>query len=394
MNIKNILILFMVNILTYSNAFITFYIKMSKKIVVWLVFIVSIFSFVLAQSGNETIENTSVETVPLVETPEKSVNYDYINDIEFRFCNKWVESSLLTERDLVTIDDWDDKKLCLVFFNRWNQPLSIYYGYWSAEIAPNNGMPMCGGDLGVWNFASMIAISDNDTLTIPAGGNIVKYDKLFLPPGIGSWIHHWCINFGLKKDTVKDSTTMFAVQTRKAAGLDILVNGVASLKNAVSLNNQTGSVVVTNKKIKVLVNDDGKATISLLVKNEGNVDQKISMDGQISNFLWYQNKFAVEPQTLGAYGTLEIKHTIDFLPVYKGLFDIKININNTPSFNIDTSSLPQELIQGANMSETAKVFIFSWWFVGGAIVAIFILIKLISSFIKKAPVSPIAQPTV
>jgi hypothetical protein len=46
------------------------------------------------------------------------------------------------------------------------------------------------------------------------------------------------------------------------------------------------------------------------------------------------------------------------------------------------------------MSETAKVFIFSWWFVGGAIVAILILIKLISSFIKKAPVSPIAQPTV
>jgi hypothetical protein len=78
---------------------------------------------------------------------------------------------------------------------------------------------------------------------------------------------------------------MFAVQTRKAAGLDILVNGVASLKNAVSLNNQTGSVVVTNKKIKVLVNDDGKATISMLVKNEGNIDQKISMDGQISNFL-------------------------------------------------------------------------------------------------------------
>jgi hypothetical protein len=32
----------------------------------------------------------------------------------------------------------------------------------------------------------MIVISDKDALTIPAGGNIVKYDKLFLPPGIGS----------------------------------------------------------------------------------------------------------------------------------------------------------------------------------------------------------------
>lgn len=355
---------------------------MPKRILVVCLSLVSL-SFVFAQSGSQDPEITGVQPAVSIDAQEKPSDYDYINDIEFRFCNKWLDSSLLTERDLVTIDSWENKPLCIVFFNRWDKPQSIYYWYSSAEIAPNNGMPMCGGDLGTWNFASMISISDGDTLTIPAGANVVKYDKLFLPPWIGSWIVHWCINFGLEKTTATDTTTMFSVQTRKAAGLDILVNWIASLKNSVSLDNQTGSMFITNKKIRAFVNADGDVVLSTLVKNEGNIDQIISMTGTISNFLGFQNKIATTPQTLGAYQSLELTHIIEGLPVYKGIFDIKVVIHHTPSFVVDVSSLSQDITQGGDLSENWRLFIFSRWFVGVIVLVLFFLIKIVKSFIKK-----------
>lgn len=339
-------------------------------------------SFTFAQSGTQESETIGISSVP-IDAQNNWDYYDYINDIEVRFCNKWLDSNLLTTKDLVTIDAWENKKLCIVFFNKWNKPQSIYYWYSSAEIAPNNGLPMCGGDLGTWNFASMIAISEGETMTIPAGSQIIKYDKLFLPPGIASWIVHWCINFGLQEDTTLGTTTMFSVKTRKAAWLDILVNWIASLKNSVRLDDQSGSIFTTNKKIKAFINADGNFVLSTLVRNEGNIDQIISMSGEISNFLGFQNKIVTTPQSLGAYQTLELTHVIEGLPSYKGIFDVNLSINHTPSFVVDVSSLSQDLVKGGDLYENWKLFIFSWWFLGIIVFVLLFLIKVIKSFIKK-----------
>lgn len=382
-----------------GNLFLLFlYTKMLKKILLVCVFTTSL-SFTLAQSGNqETSSGDIVQADIPPQIQENSASYDYINDIEFRFCNKWVESSLLTERDLVAVDAWETKQLCLVFFNRWDKPQKIYYGYWSAEISPNNGLPMCDGNLGKWDFASMIAISGDSILTIPAGKNLIKYDKLFLPVGIGSWIHHGCINFGLQKETARDSNYMFAVQSRKAAWLDFLVNGVASLKNSISLDIQKWGIFITNKKIKAITNADGTVSLSMTVINEGNIDQTIAMTGKISNFLGYQEEFVIGTQTLGAYGKLELTHTLKNMPAYKGPFTVKMNVQNTPSFNVDVSALPQEVLKGSNVVETWILFIFSWVFLGIVLVILFILVRTIKPlFTKKQGTianGPILTPSV
>ncbi len=352
-------------------------------------------SFAFAQSEIWNTGSTDVATPTPANTQpanaqEKPADYDYINDISFRFCNKWIASELLTEKDLVAINAGETKELCLVFFNQGDKPQKIYYGYSSAEISPNNGLPMCGGDLGVGDFASMISISGSSVMTIDPGEHIVKYDKLFLPPGIGSGIHHWCINYGQKKDEPKDTGMMFSVQSRKAAWLDILVNGVASLKNAVSINDQQGGMFVTNKKIKASIDANGNVVIGLMVKNEGNVDQLISMSWVVSNFLGYQEKFALDPQTLWAYQSMELTHVLESIPGYKWFFEVKLDMHHNPSYNVDVSSLPKELLQWWDVSETGKLFVFSWIFVGVVVVALLVIILIIKSlFRKKQPVGTV-----
>jgi hypothetical protein len=88
------------------------------------------------------------------------------------------------------------------------------------------------------------------------------------------------------------------------------------------------------------------------VINEGNIDQNISMTGEISNFLGYQEDIVINPQTLGAYQTLELTNILKNIPSYKGLFNIEMNIHNTPSFNVDVSTLPKNLLQGSDINET------------------------------------------
>lgn len=358
---------------------------------------VTLVSFVFAQSGSENTGNEAIQPIVPIQIQEHSGYYDYINDIEFRFCNKWEEKTLWTSRDLMTIDNWENKKLCLVFFNRWDKLQKIYYWYWSAEISPNNGLPMCN-NIGQWDFPKMLVISGKDVLDIPAGATIIKYDKLFLPIWMGSWIQHGCINFGLKKEEVvseSKSNAMFAIQTRKAAGLDILVNWVASLKNSVGLDIQTWSMFITNKKIKAVKNSDGTVSLSISVINQGNVDQNISITGKISNFLWYQEDLITNSQTLGAYQTLEFTHILKNIPAYKGLFNVEMYMHNMPSFNVDVSELPKSLLQGDDIHETWKLFVFSWWWVGAIIILVFVLVRFVRGlFTKKQDKSvTIVQPS-
>jgi heme/copper-type cytochrome/quinol oxidase subunit 2 len=73
-----------------------------------------------------------------------------------------------------------------------------------------------------------------------------------------------------------------------------------------------------------------------------------------------------------------------------------MNIHNTPSFNVDVSTLPKNLLQGSDINETWKLFIFSWWWVGIALVVLFILVRFIRGFFTKKQDKPtnIVPPTI
>ncbi len=360
---------------------------MLKKIWLLSFLLLSVFSFVFAQSGEisdqKDIINENAKPSVVKESQNRWANYDYINDIEVRFCNKWLKNELLTKTDLIMINADEKKDICVVFFNRWDKTLEVYYGYGSANISPNNGLPMCNDDLWTGKFGSMIAISEKNFFTITPGSNIIKNDMLFLPPWVSSWLIHWCINFGIKKDVVADPNAMFVVQTRKSAGLDILIDGVASLKNGLTLEYQKIDKFITNKKIKASMNDNDELILSLLVKNQWNVDQIVSMSGEINNFLWYQKKFVIDSQIVGAYQTLELTQVIDTLPAYKGIFTVEMKVDHKPSFIVDVSSLSEDKKMWGSFYETWKLFIFSWQFLWAILLLLLVFVRLIKSFIRK-----------
>lgn len=284
---------------------------------------------------------------------------DYINNINFRFCNKWLENELLTTRDMLFINPGEKKELCAAIANNWSKDIKLEYGY-SQASSRSDWSVACMGMLAADDFSKMIMISWNNILTIPAHSYVIQRDTLF-PPLWYSGIQHGCFVFGIHQENKTSGKSMFSMVSRKAASLDVMVWSDFKVDKAFSLVDQQGGFFTTNKKIKTHFDDNGDLILSLSAQNKGNINQHAIITGRITNALWFQKDFVLEQKKLIAWQTAELTYNVWVIPFYKGLFAVKLNVSYTPTFDFDVSNLPKDILQWGNFDVQGQFFIFSWF---------------------------------
>lgn len=321
------------------------------------------------------------------EKKEPTIQVDAFNNLWVRHCDQWVESDKLTTKASLTLD-WDEEKtLCNVFINDSDYDITVKYAYVEATIG-SSWMPNCSIEWG--KFASLVSPEWALSFVIPAKSHIVRKDKMFLPPGMQPGMMRWCLGYGIEsiKWVNNESTSMFKIENRKVILYEVLIWGVTSIKNSVSWESVEGDVFITNKKIKVQKNDEG-IIVSATIKNDSNVDQIINLSGKVYNFLGFEKEFSIIDKKIGPFQTVEIPITIDVIPTYKWLFDVKMGISYVPSLAFDGFDLPEEVTKWGYFYETAKFFIFSRYAVVALIIILFILRSIIKSFIPKKKVETV-----
>ncbi|MFA7298352.1 MAG: hypothetical protein WC010_01780 [Candidatus Absconditabacterales bacterium] len=340
------------------------------------------FTFLLFFSVTSVYAQTGNQQTGSEQIIKPSIQVQAFSNLRARHCDQGLESELLTVQSSLVLNISESKTLCNVFINDGDFPIKVKYSYVDSSI----------GDMGTSNcdiagsiFPSLISIPEPTTFTIPANSNIVRYDKMFLPPGMSGGIIRGCLGYGIVSLETKpgDEVSMFKIENRKVILYDVLVGGQTSIENSVSLEPQKSDVFTTNKKIKIALNKEGGVVVSATIKNNGNVDQMIVLSGKIYNFLGFEKEFSIKETKIGPYQTIEFPIIIDVIPSYKGIFDFKVSILHTPSLAFENFNLPENSLKGGVFYETGKFFIFSRYAIGVIAFLLLILWLLIKSILPR-----------
>lgn len=332
----------------------------------------------LALLGMATAVSTYAQTG---EKKEPTIQVDAFNNLRVRHCDEWVESDKLATKRSMTLD-WDEQKtLCNVFINDSEYDITVKYSYVEATIG-NSWMPNCSINGG--KFAALISPSGPLSFVVPAKSHIVREDKMFLPPGMEAGVMRGCLWYGIEsiKWVNNTSTSMFKIENRKVILYEVLVGWASSIKNAVSWERAQSDVFITNKKIKVQKTEEW-IIVSATIKNDSNVDQIINLTGKIYNFLWFEKEFAIKDKKIWPFQTVELPTTIEVIPTYKWIFDVKISVSYIPSLAFEWFDLPEEITKWGNFYETAKIFIFSRYALGVIVIILLVLRSIIKSILPK-----------
>lgn len=317
-----------------------------------------------------------------VEQDKPSIQIQAFNGLRARHCDQWLESNLLTTNSFLTLDAKETKTLCNIFFNEWDTPITINYAYVNAEIW-DAGTPNC--DINGWKFASLISTSESTSFTIPAHSNIIRYDKMFLPPGMSEWITYGCLWYGISSIETKpgEQVPMFKIENRKVILYNVLIGGQSKIENSVSLESKNSDIYITNKKIKVSTNKLWGIIISATIKNNGNIDQIINLTGKIYNFLWFEKEFSLEEKKIGPHQTVELPILINTIPSYKWFFNFNIFINHKPSLTFTDFNLPAESLKWGFFYEIWMFFVFSRYIIWIGILILLILWLLVKNILPR-----------
>lgn len=310
------------------------------------------------------------------EKAEPTIQVDAFSNLRVRHCDEWLESDKLTTKTSLTLDGDEKKTLCNVFINESKYDITVKYAYVESSIG-NSWKPNCSINGG--KFSSLISPSGPLSFDLPAKSQKVVKDTIFLPPGMEQGLIRGCLGYGIAsiKGIENESVAMFKIENRKVILYDVLIGWVTNIKNAVFWERAESDVFVTNKKIKVQKNEEG-VIISAIIKNDSNVDQIINLTGKIYNFLWFEKEFSIVDKKIWPLQTVELPITIETIPTYKWIFDVKMAISYIPSFAFEWFDLPEELTKWGSFYEVGKLFIFSRY----VVVVIFLALLILWRFIK------------
>lgn len=316
------------------------------------------------------------------EKAEPTIQVQAFSNFRVRHCDDGLEKEKLTTTKSLTLDGNETKTLCNVFINDSDFEINVKYAYVEATIW-NSWMPNCSINPG--KFGSLISTPEPTKFSIPPKSQVVRNDKMFLPPGMDQGIMRGCLWYGIESIKWQEDTRvqMFKIENRKVILYDVLIGWVSSIKNAVSLKSQKSDIFVTNRKIKASVNKEWGVLMSVTIQNSGNIDQIVNVTGEVSNFLGYKNVFSIKDKKIGPLQTVELPIDIGTVPSYKWIFDFKIAINHTPSLSFDWFNLPEEVKKWGSFYETGKFFIFSRYVVAVLGVVLLILRLIIRSIVPK-----------
>lgn len=277
-----------------------------------------------------------------------------MNAVSMWFCNEWVDNLKMVE-DIIAVDPGKEKSLCLYIANNWDK--KMIFEYWFTEWGTTpEWTHMCTTEASNDNkFAMLIPYTKERKVTIEAQSSQTVQENIIIPPGM-SGLQLGCLVFNLMVPENTNMWGMFSMKVRKSRNLDILIWWESMVKSHITFLAMTWWSFSTNKKIFAEVDDTNNMKLSFQIKNDGNVSQNVSISWKIYNALWFQKDF-VANNMISPWITTKIDVDVGILPVYKWLFNIKMNVKNDPKFLFEV--LSEKLKQPWYSIETWSIFVFS-----------------------------------
>jgi hypothetical protein len=147
------------------------------------------------------------------------------------------------------------------------------------------------------------------------------------------------------------------------------------IKNSVELSPVSSDFVSLNKNIGYKY-DWKKLTLLMSVKNNWNVTQSVIISGMLYNALWFQKDFNFWSKSVTPGSSIVFDVDLWIIPFYKWFFSVLANLDSTPIYEFDTSSLNKKMLEHTVLQETWTFFIFSWIWIGIILLVIWIIVKL------------------
>lgn len=294
-----------------------------------------------------------------------------IGAIEVGFCNNNQKNR---ELDLIT---QAGKKLpiCVEFINTSTKSISINVEFLDSVITADASKDRaCNApDRPKIQFGNFMSPYIGETILSP-WKTIQKEYVIKYPIGF-SWLSHGCLAYNVIWWDITNAG-MFSVRVRAVRYLDVLVSDGKAIQ----------AIVISQKPH--IQKKGNEYVVTMWVKNNWNVDEKIHIASTIYNILWFKQSFAFD--AIIPVDTWIVFTSPSFiLPVYGWLFLLNSKIEYTPqlNFNIDNGKPSAQIYTGGTKNLQKIYFIWtriSW-------VLLFMFLLLIISWIRKKQHKKIIQ---
>lgn len=289
--------------------------------------------------------------------------------VTVRFCEAWSWAS--THDGVFYVEPGKETTVRLCVVNGWDK--QVWFEYWFSVSWIWNGR-YCQGDIGAENnFSILIPWTKERKIMINPKSSQVIEEQIVIPPGM-SGLQLGCLGYNLVQPENTLVGWMFSLQVRKVGYMDIMVWWESDIKSSIKVLNITWGIFSTNKKVKAEVDDKNNLKLSFLVANEWNIRQIITITGTITNLLGFQQNFSVDANNMAPGSKNTFTVDVGILPVYKWLFAVDFTIQSEPQFMFPIAN--EELKKPWYISDTSKIFLFSWIQVIAFVVILLVLYKL------------------
>jgi len=157
----------------------------------------------------------------LIPFPKLNDETNKINYIYTRFCNNWLENNKLTENLSMIVRPWQEKEICMVYFNRDKEDIYLWWAFPDNAIE-SNWNRNCSTNYWWDNpFSKFIEPFWEKVIKVPAKSYLIKKTTIKFPIWT-TWTQKWCFAYWVDWWIIESWQT-FSLVVRRVAYINIYV---------------------------------------------------------------------------------------------------------------------------------------------------------------------------
>lgn len=266
-----------------------------------------------------------------------------IGSISVKFCN----DEKLTKELNLQADTEKDYEICIKFSNSMNTPVKIKYEFVDGVLTNDSFQnKACTNDTKT-NFGQFVTQKDS-LVTIPANGSIEQKATVRFPTWMAG-VSNGCLVYSIDNEKLE-------TQTNGNATFDVLV------RKGYFINAFVGGEISRNLTLQDTIQWDYQykknlLTIKVPMINNGNIDEEISFDGELTNILSYQKHFS-EEKTIYPHKELVLEISTDDIPWYQAFYTLKGTLTHKGKVSFDSSLAQGDTHEEKVIPVEIQIFIF------------------------------------
>jgi hypothetical protein len=286
------------------------------------------------------------------------------------FCNN---KDVPTSELQISTMPWNKNEICLYFVNDSDTDIQIDAGIvdWVEMEWGLIRTLDCGWLEEASNISNYIEKDRESPLSVPANTRIIKNTYITFPVWI-EWQVPTCLVYSLIWNT-KSAWDIFSIKFRTAYYLDFFV-----------VWDFTGDNKISIKQTEIYMDPNWAITIDWIVKNDSALNNIVNITWTISNIFWYHKVFSIQDIKIKAWTEFKFSNKDlninNYLPRYKWLFNIKLDITYKPYFDFDIKNLKidkkvleeKNLIYSTNYFEMPRII---FWILILIIILLFLVFR-------------------